>query len=260
MSVLSATDLSPSALAASQLALEWGRRLHQPVTLVHVLDPASPCAGQDAAAQSTRHLERVAEAGSALGLAAPTVLAGSRGEEIERLARASGAQLLVLGVHGRLDAPASCRHAVIAHLLRSLPCPILLVPHEGPHPSWSEPPAERLRLAVELEPVTAASVLGWVRTLRHHAACDVTFLRLTGPATSGLDPVLAPLIAYLPGEGECALVVKHEQDTGIDPRVWEAFVARAHLLVLGVSPEGAAAGRVLAALRQTTAPILCVPV
>src|SRR5581483_7821364 len=100
--------------------------------------------------------------------------------------------------------------------------------------------------------VTAPSVLGWVRSLRQHAACDVTFLRLTGPSTTGLDPVLAPLIADLPGEGECVLVLKPHEDSGIDPLVWQGFVARAHLLVLGVR-DGSAAARILAALRQSTA-------
>jgi nucleotide-binding universal stress UspA family protein len=258
MTVLSATDLSPSALEASRLALEWGRRLHQPVTLVHVVDPTI-AGDSNLRTDLSRRLERLAEAISTTGQVTPTIVAGARSEEIERMAREKGARLLVLGVHGRLDAPESCHQSVIARLLRSLPCPILLAPHEGPHLSWSEAPGGRLRIAVELEPATAGSVVSWLRGLRLQVPCDVTFLRLTGPAAPGLDRMLAPMISDLPGEGECTLQLRAGQRTPIDPLVWEGFVAHAHLLVLGVTGDGASVERILTAARQSTAPILCVP-
>jgi len=140
--ILLATDGSPSAERAQEMAFELAHRLDAPLVVVSVAHPAYPVAGYtaygfvSALAELTKvehervHdlLDSVAEIAEAQGVRCRTVAAdGFVLEEICRQASESDAQLLVVGSHGWGATRRLFSGSVSTGLVHTAPCPVLVV-------------------------------------------------------------------------------------------------------------------------------------
>ena len=140
--ILLATDGSPSAKDAQDMALELAQRLDAPLLVVSVAHPAYPAgsyAGYGYAnvvtelteAEHTRLQEllaAVAERAEAEHVRCSTVEAdGSAVDAICRQASESSAQLIVVGSHGWGAARRLFSGSVSTGLVHSAPCPVLVV-------------------------------------------------------------------------------------------------------------------------------------
>jgi nucleotide-binding universal stress UspA family protein len=118
--VLAATDFSEigddAVRAARQHAERFGARLH----VLHVLE-----VGEGDAAQ---RLARLSEGAGATVPALVRAPAGDAANEIARYAREHGVDLLVIGTHGRTGMSRALLGSVAERVIRTAPCPVLVVP------------------------------------------------------------------------------------------------------------------------------------
>ncbi len=189
MKILWATDFSPRASGAGAVAGELARLTGGSVDVVHVLAPrttdilalaADAALLDDAAVASVQaRLASEARALQTAGLTATSWLAeGDVGPVLLQRAAETGADLVVLGGKARTPVGRLLLGSGADRMIRRAERPVLVVP-EG---VTSLRPGDGLRVlgAVDGGPATAA-VVGFVRTLREQAPCDVIFLRLYWP-------------------------------------------------------------------------------
>jgi nucleotide-binding universal stress UspA family protein len=234
MKILCGTDLGPRAHVTTEVAALLARWTGGSLELVHVVAP------------DVRSLAVAADAPPGV-----TVVDGTPHRALLDRAREVGADLLVIGAHGRPALERLLLGSVAERTVRAADRPVLVVP-PGLE-SW--PKAAELRVVAGLDGRRASEgVVELVRRLRAHIPCQVTFLRLywapeeyerlglTGARSlEGSDPeVVADLdkrlrrqIGVLPGKGEVTVVV---EATWGDPswRLLEAARDRhADLVVVG---------------------------
>jgi nucleotide-binding universal stress UspA family protein len=140
--VVCATDFSPASSAALSKAVELARASKAPLTLVHVLTPVVPVAGEgyilpdtyekieaSARAEGQRQMDRLLARARRAGLRAVTgVLAtGIPHVEIVRVAKARRADLLAIGTHGRTGLARFFLGSVAARVVATATCPVLTV-------------------------------------------------------------------------------------------------------------------------------------
>jgi nucleotide-binding universal stress UspA family protein len=139
--ILLATDLEPASSGAAAEALELARDLGAELLVVSVIDPGTlrlpggrfgarvdqVRATREAAAQ-----ELVAE-GRATGVRVSFLIwEGDPGESIVDAAQSEGADLVVVGSHGRGSMSRFLIGSVSDHVVRNAPCPVLVVRSKGP--------------------------------------------------------------------------------------------------------------------------------
>jgi nucleotide-binding universal stress UspA family protein len=134
--VLLATDLSSMSTAAETEALRLAASLHARLIAVSVIDPGSlrlPGGRFRARVDQVRD-ERESAAQALVARAhdagVPTaflVWEGDPGEAIVDAASAEGADLIVLGTHGRRGVERSIFGSVSDHVVRNAPCPVVVV-------------------------------------------------------------------------------------------------------------------------------------
>ncbi|GAB4171990.1 MAG: universal stress protein [Rhodocyclaceae bacterium] len=122
--ILFATDASPHAAAALELALALAKRAGLPMTVMSVMVPAHSeprrAEGRRAAAAAAR---RCAE----LGIACESVFPAGRPHEcIAETAAAQGADLIVIGSHGRTGIGRILLGSNAARVIGSAPCAVLI--------------------------------------------------------------------------------------------------------------------------------------
>jgi len=143
--ILVAIDFSESAA----LALEWARTLARAcsaeVVLLHVVDLGAtwvPLSGPavfpaPVPAEVAKEVEQLARASlDALAPGAPEITqrivrAGHPREAIAAAAREAGADLIVVGSHGRRGVSQLFMGSVAEHVVRHAPVPVLVVRHGG---------------------------------------------------------------------------------------------------------------------------------
>lgn len=138
--VVLATDFSPAARKAEELARELAGQAGATLHLVHVL-PLLSSPGEAA--------QRLATLARALGPGLKGVTAllfGSAARTIVTYARDQRADLLVVGTHGRTGVSRVLMGSVAEAVARLAPCPVLTVPAEA---AASEPAKGPARPAVE---------------------------------------------------------------------------------------------------------------
>lgn len=134
--VLLATDLSAASAAATDEAFALAQRLGATLLVVSVIDPGSlrlpggrwaervdqVRARRDAAA------EQLMERGRALGVAVESLVwVGDPGESIVEAAEAEGADLILVGSHGRSGVGRALLGSVSDYVVRHANCPVLVV-------------------------------------------------------------------------------------------------------------------------------------
>ena len=136
-----ATDLSPASRPAFRAALQWARRRHAVLDVVHVFMPPSPFgvpggpgmpSWEDletrARTSARKRLAELSAAAARSGVQVRTHLAdGAPEREVARLARRRHADLVVIGTHGRTGLSRAFMGSVAERIVRAAPCPVLAV-------------------------------------------------------------------------------------------------------------------------------------
>jgi nucleotide-binding universal stress UspA family protein len=120
--ILCPVDFSPASVRAAREAAELAAAEQGRVTLLHVTDGRTPDARE--------RLKGVFDAEGSHWLEGEPILAeGKPHEEILRVARERGVDVIVMGVHGH-GALRRLLGSTTRHVVREAPCPVLAVPPE----------------------------------------------------------------------------------------------------------------------------------
>ncbi len=146
--ILVATDFGEPAGRALDCAIDLAAALGASVTVVHALDLPMYGSGATAvaAALSIPEIERASKEALDAALAerrgrgvslTGMVREGHARDEILAVAKEIGASMLVVGTHGRKGLERALLGSVAERIVRTAPCPVLVVPLEplatGPH-------------------------------------------------------------------------------------------------------------------------------
>jgi nucleotide-binding universal stress UspA family protein len=171
--IICATDFSPAAERAGQLAAQLGRLFGDRLQLVHRV-PRSPFIHPELVGAT---LGPVAEAARAAMRAqrerlAPTgveiyeeVAIGPIEDRLLALAAEPSTRLLAMGTRGRNCVARAIAGSVAERVARQAACPVLVVPGALARArTWTPPRPLRLTVAVDRSPATDAA-LEWVKEL-----------------------------------------------------------------------------------------------
>ncbi len=189
--ILCATDLSEASAAAWEEAQLLGRLSHAELLLLHVVAPIvfpgegyfPPQAYQewvDAVHREAhdgmdRLLEKVT--GPLLKVRS-RVEQGTPAERILQVAREEGANLIVMGTHGRTGLPRLLLGSVADRVVRQATCPVITVPARPGAPAAARPRIARICYATDFSP-TARAAWPWVLALADAAGAEVDLLHVT---------------------------------------------------------------------------------
>jgi nucleotide-binding universal stress UspA family protein len=141
--IVIATDFSAASRPAFAAALDLARRDGARLVVLHVLMPPSPFVGDDlpgswlelearALRDSERRLAAAVKQAKRSGIATTgTLVKGVPAEVIVRVARREGANLIVLGTHGRSGLGQLFMGSVASRVLGTAKCPVLTVRGRG---------------------------------------------------------------------------------------------------------------------------------
>jgi nucleotide-binding universal stress UspA family protein len=137
--ILLATDLGPTSVAATEQAISMAAALRARLLLVNVLDTRRVLGSgrhlriDQARAEREPLLLGVVHRARAAGVAAEFLLwTGDPADSILSAAEAEGADLVVVGSLGREGAGRLLLGSVSDHLVRNASCPVLVVRHTDP--------------------------------------------------------------------------------------------------------------------------------
>jgi nucleotide-binding universal stress UspA family protein len=133
--ILLATDLSSASEGATDQALQLARDLHADLLIVSVIDPTSLLAGTPMVARMDQRraarevaAQAIVVRGRRAGVSVRfLVWEGEPGPAIVEAAVAEGADLVVVGTHGRSRVGRLVLGSVSDHVVRHASCPILIV-------------------------------------------------------------------------------------------------------------------------------------
>jgi len=291
--ILCATDLSPSARAATAVASWLARRFQEPLLLLHVIEPipavpdvlalrAEWLAEMRGAAEA--ELEKVAHELRKDGVRVEVrVIAGDVASLILQHAQEGGARFITLGTHGRKGAARLFLGSVAERVSADARCPVI-VTREAAAPATHWPATRPLNLAVATDGSSLGeAALAWVGELRRTIACDVTVVRLYSPsreaARYGLDdpwvgrqahPEVVALVErearrglqVLPGSGEARIRLVAALTDPAEELALELTLLQPDAVVVGVGQQRATWPDlpVSAVLQSAPVPVICVAV
>ncbi|OLC00879.1 MAG: hypothetical protein AUH30_01530 [Candidatus Rokubacteria bacterium 13_1_40CM_68_15] len=138
--ILVGTDFSEPSDAARRTAIELARRLGAELEIVHVEEPLPAYAFSEGAlpdlprlqeevrSWAEREVEQQAKEARAAGVPVTTaVLLGTPANAIVETARTDGADLIVVGTHGRTGFERILLGSVAERVVRNASCPVLTV-------------------------------------------------------------------------------------------------------------------------------------
>ena len=134
--ILVATDFSPESRSALRYAVMLGKRFGSTLMLVHVVEPLLtppeviiPEASNDRAAREAYAILRdlADEISDGCRVVETAVRRGIAFFEIIEAAKALGAELLVVGTHGRSGLQRALLGSTAERVTRHAPCPVLVV-------------------------------------------------------------------------------------------------------------------------------------
>ena len=141
--IVVATDFSAASRPAFAAALDLARRDGARLVVLHVMMPPSPFVGHDlpgswlelearAKRDAERRLAAAVSQAERFGIATTGTLGnGAPAEVIVRVARREGADLIVMGTHGRSGLGRLFMGSVAARVLGTAKCPVLTVRGRG---------------------------------------------------------------------------------------------------------------------------------
>jgi len=132
--ILLATDLSSASAGATDQALELSRALHADLLVVSVIDPASPLSSGPLPRMDQRRAARELAAqaivvkGRRIGVSVSfLVWEGEPGPAIVEAAESEAVDMIVVGTRGRNRVERFVLGSVSDHVVRTAPCPVLIV-------------------------------------------------------------------------------------------------------------------------------------
>jgi nucleotide-binding universal stress UspA family protein len=137
--ILVPTDFSEPSSEALDLAIAFAQRLGAQLTLLHAHEmptwvfpdavmPVTPQVVMQIEETSKRELERLAGRAREVGITVETaVTIGPNDAEICRKAEEMGADLIIMGTHGRTGLRHALLGSVAEKVVRKAPCPVLTV-------------------------------------------------------------------------------------------------------------------------------------
>ncbi len=298
MKIIAATDFSAPATGATRTAARLARKVGGSLVLVRVIEPpamlypelaATGLEAMEAALRPQVEAQMKAAAAALSDEGVPVesrVLWGVPDQAIASCAAEEGAQLIVMGTHGRRAAARLLLGSVAERTVLAASCPVLVL-REGsaPFDDWVKNSRPlRVVAGVDLS-VASEAALAFVRTLRQLGPCDVTLvhdywppreyarLGLQGPrnvfetdaeVVQVLERELRAHIGELTGEGRSVLRVRAAWGRPGEALALEAESEHADVLVVGThQPHGWERLRLgsaaLSTIRATNVPVLCVP-
>ena len=186
--ILIATDFSPHAERAMQHGVALARLFEADLELLTSSSISALVLGHDAfalpdgyVAEMERHarqqLEELAEPLVEEGLSvACTVAAESPADAICQRAHACGADLVVLGTHGRRGLSRALLGSIAARTLRLAPCTVLTAHAESPEPG----PIRKILVATDFSD-DADAALAWAQSLASRSGAALTLLHSVTP-------------------------------------------------------------------------------
>jgi nucleotide-binding universal stress UspA family protein len=132
--IMCGTDRSAGASRAAAVATRIGEQLGREVALVHV-DGEPRGLASITRARQLRDLRRIANAYALPGHAQVRVACGEPADELVRLSRELDAELIVLGSRGRREVGSALLGSVSSAVMRSAPCPVVVVPPDAALPA-----------------------------------------------------------------------------------------------------------------------------
>jgi nucleotide-binding universal stress UspA family protein len=294
MKLICATDFSPPAEVAVNLAVALARRLGDELELVHVTETPTTIVPEFAVAGSVMTLDLEQEAARRLTFLTERLrgqgvtvswktLSGFAEEVLVDHAKREGTRALVVGTHGRRGPARLFLGGVAERLIRSTAVPLLVVPGSPQSASIAGLPADKpLRLVAGVDRSRATdAVLAWLRTFLGASNCDLRLVHAYWPLREhvrfGLDDLdsafdgdpqveallereLRPHINELLGGRTVSLQLRPTLGRDPDPLAREGELAAAHLLVVGAGHHGRRGGSTaVATVRAAKRPVLCVP-
>jgi nucleotide-binding universal stress UspA family protein len=136
-----ATDLSPASHAATDTALELARTFGARLLAISVIDPGSlrlpggrfSARVDQVRAERERYAQELVARGRAQGVSVDfLVWEGDPGESIVDAAQSEGADMIVVGSHGRGTVGRFLIGSVSDYVVRQASCPVLVVRLGGP--------------------------------------------------------------------------------------------------------------------------------
>jgi nucleotide-binding universal stress UspA family protein len=286
--ILCATDLSSASREATACAASLARALRAKLHLLHVVIPpvelppdvfSGAMMGENLTGAEKELGRQAATLASTQIQVTTSVKVGFADEEVQRCAAEIGANLVVVGTHGRQGAARTFVGSVAERTVRLAPCPVLVVPAGKTNlATWtSEARPLRLTAGVDLSPSTDAA-LGLLRRLGERFRCEVKMVHLYWPprehqrlglpepdqwhadaeAVEVLTRDLQARASTNLGASGGTLRVRPSWGAEDNPLAWEAETDDADLLVVGTS-QGRHGGTAIDALRGAHVPVLCVP-
>lgn len=265
MTVVLATDFSPSSEKARVVAARLCRRSGDALVIAHVLEglPPGVLVGpgfpgemlEQMRVAAKDEMDRQVAALRAEGLqVTPELMSGFAPDEVARVARERDARVIVLGSHGRSFAGRLLAGSVADAVASAADRPVLVVRGEAPSLAADVAPT-RLKVLLALDASHAgAAAVAFVRELREHGPVDVVVahcywppgeyqrLGLTGPGTfTEADPEVVRVIerelrerlGALAGEGETTFRIAPSLGRPADPLSRWAVEEGADLIVVG---------------------------
>jgi nucleotide-binding universal stress UspA family protein len=293
MKILCATDFSPPARAALDLAVYLARAWGDSVHLLHVVE-YSPELGLEAPSphellldtfreQAEGNLAREVQRAHHPELVITTeVTVGGAAEEVRLRTHGDDVRMVVMGSHGRKRHAASFLGSVAESATHDAACPVL-VTRGLADPGAAIDGLRRPRMAVLVDGSPAAqAALAFCQSLRTALPCDVTFVQPYAPhdedARFGLDenevggaPVdlrqlldreLRRWVGQLPGQGEVQFRLVAREGDKAEAFAEEAARTQADLAIVGLAQRRLIPGRSRHAgkmLRLMSVPVICVP-
>jgi nucleotide-binding universal stress UspA family protein len=285
--IICATDFSPAADQAAQIAARLAGAFGDRLELVHVV-PRSQFLHPELIAAALRPLvdaaetavaQRAARLSAAGARVSGRVLVGTVDEGILDGAAEPDTRMVVLGSHGRTGVARLLLGSVAERIVHGSPLPVLVVPEAAVRMRTSPATAAPLVVTagVDLSPATD-SALRWLQSLAAVIPCRVNLVhfywpprestRLGLPWTPGeraanaevalvLERELRSRVAKLWPGGDVRLRVRPVWGFTPDPLVKEAETDDADLLVVGTRQERGSTA--IATLRASSLPVLSIP-
>lgn len=130
--VLHPTDLKPTSSKALNLAVALAQQNDADLVLMHALPPPTPLYETDSPyrPEAEKELAALAQRVSKLGITAKRVLVKSVNpvpRDIARCARFFNADLIVMGAGARTGIARFLAGSMVAKVIRTAPCPVLVV-------------------------------------------------------------------------------------------------------------------------------------
>lgn len=188
MSLIVATALGPQDHDAREVAGLLARRLHEPLTIVHVLEPH-----ERSEAFIRGLLENATHELSRFGIAVDnTLLRGDPVKALSDYARGVKPRFVVIGGASPNDPRGRGERRKARHLLDSLGAPVLCVPHAGPmmQALMSGQPLHVL-VRAEHDSEVDAALMRTARAIRTVAPSAVTVLCASHAVTGHLDDAVS---------------------------------------------------------------------